>query len=210
MKGLLFITHFTERYGYLEGAQQVLEGGCRQVQLRMKGCGTGEVEKMAGRMQELCSSYGARLYINDHPLIACKLGTDGLHLGKSDMEPRKAREIVGQNCIIGGTANTFDDIQRLWKSGVDYIGLGPFRFTTTKSNLSPVLGLEGYRKILRSCRDGGINLPVLAIGGITRQDIPEVMETGVSGIALSSTILNAKDPVEETGRIIEIIEKYQI
>lgn len=113
MRGLLFITHCTERYGYLEGAQKVLEGGCRQIQLRMKGANSGEVEKMATRLRELCGMYEAHLYINDYPLIAGRIDAYGLHVGKSDMEPQAARKIVGENCIIGGTANTFDDIQRL-------------------------------------------------------------------------------------------------
>ena len=108
-----------------------------------------------------------------------------------------------------GTANTYEDIYRLNNEGIDYIGLGPFRFTTTKKNLSPILGLSGYKDIMQKCRENGINLPVIAIGGITTNDIPELMATGVSGIALSSSILRAKDPVSETKKNIETINKYQ-
>ena len=86
--------------------------------------------------------------------------------------------------------------------GADYLGIGPFRFTTTKKNLSPVLGLEGYASILSQMKEANINLPVVAIGGITNEDIPDILRTGVNGIALSGTILRAENPVEETRKIL--------
>ena len=91
-----------------------------------------------------------------------------------------------------------------YEAGADYIGCGPFRFTTTKKNLSPVLGLEGYRSIVLQMKEKGIDLPIVAIGGITFEDIPAIMETGVNGIALSGTILQAADPVAETKRIVNL------
>ena len=203
MNGLLFITHCTERYSYLESVEVALKGGCKQIQLRMKDAPVDEVERTAHKAKALCDAYGAQLYIDDHVEICQRVKATGVHLGKLDMSPGEARKILGKEFIIGGTANTFEDIQRLADEGIDYIGLGPFRFTTTKKNLSPVLGLEGYKDILSRCKDTDIHLPLFAIGGITMTDIPELMQTGVSGIALSSTILQAEDPVEETRRIIE-------
>ena len=117
----------------------------------------------------------------------------------------EARKILGNDFIIGGTANTFEDVQMHYAAGANYIGCGPFRFTTTKKNLSPVLGLEGYRNILNRMKEADIQLPVVAIGGITYEDIPEIMQTGVSGIALSGTILRADNPVEETRRILGLL-----
>ena len=90
------------------------------------------------------------------------------------------------------------------EAGADYIGCGPFRFTTTKKNLSPILGLEGYRHIITRMKEEGIRLPVVAIGGITCDDIPAILQTGVSGIALSGSILRAENPVEETRRIVAL------
>ena len=90
------------------------------------------------------------------------------------------------------------------KKEYDYIGCGPFRFTTTKKDLSPVLGLEGYRSIILQMKEANIHLPIVAIGGITLEDIPSIMETGITGIALSGTILRAKDPVAETKRIMNL------
>lgn len=205
MNGLLFITHQTERYTYLQSIEIALKGGCRQIQLRMKESTPDEVELIAQKAKSLCDKYKAQLYINDHVMICRKIKAAGVHLGKADISPSEARTILGNNYIVGGTANTFEDIQHLQSEGVNYIGLGPFRFTKTKKNLSPVLGLKGYTRIIKQCIENHINLPILAIGGITIEDIPSVLETGVAGIALSSTILNAENPVKKTRKIIETI-----
>lgn len=202
MTELQFITHYTERYTYFDSARMTLEGGCRWIQLRMKDASPEEVEREALRVQELCRQYGATFIIDDHVELVKKLHADGVHLGKKDMPIAEARRILGPDFIIGGTANTFEDVQMHHAAGADYIGCGPFRFTTTKKNLSPVLGLEGYRNILSRMKEAGINLPVVAIGGITFEDIPAIMQTGVSGIALSGSILRADDPVEETRKIM--------
>lgn len=210
MKGLLFITHQTSRYDYLQSAEIALKGGCRRIQLRMKNATADEVERTGREIKAACDIYDAALYIDDHVEVCGKLNATGVHLGKTDMPPARARKMLGDGFTIGGTANSLNDIMYLVREGVDYIGLGPFRFTTTKQQLSPLLGLSGYRNIVRECSDRGIDLPILAIGGITANDIPEIMETGISGIALSSTILNADDPVAETQKIIEIINSYAI
>ena len=205
MKGLLFITHRTERYGYLQSIEMALEGGCRLIQLRMKDRPVAEVEKTGLQAKALCEKYSAKLFIDDHVEVCKNIRATGVHLGKTDMPPREARQLSGRGFVIGGTANTFMDIRRLKSEGVDYIGLGPFRFTTTKENLSPVIGLSGYRQIMEQCREDRIHLPVFAIGGITARDIPAILHTGVSGIALSSAILQAQNPVEETKRIMKLL-----
>lgn len=199
---LQFITHYTGRYTYFDSARMALEGGCRWIQLRMKEATEEEVEKEAIRVQDLCRQYGATFIIDDHVALAKKLHADGVHLGKKDMPIAEARKLLGKDFIIGGTANTFEDVQMHYAAGADYIGCGPFRFTTTKKNLSPVLGLEGYRNIVSRMKKAGINLPIVAIGGIAFEDIPAIMQTGVSGIALSGSILRADDPIAETRRII--------
>ena len=104
--------------------------------------------------------------------------------------------------------NTFEDIRLAVERGASYIGLGPYRFTGTKKNLSPILGLDGYRKIIAQCKEAGIDIPICAIGGITLEDVGPLMETGITGIAVSGAIINASDPVEETRRFIEEINKY--
>lgn len=205
MKQLQFISHHTARYDHLQGIELALQGGCRWIQLRMKNTPAVTVEETACQALTLCRSYGAVLIINDRPEICLASGAAGVHLGKNDMTVDEARTMLGPRAIIGSTANTFEDLERLAAQGADYIGLGPFRFTATKEGLSPVLGLEGYRKIGQQCRQCDITLPVVAIGGITPGDIPALIETGINGVAISSGILNAPDPAAQTRRFLGLL-----
>lgn len=202
---LQFISHTTDRHGYLDSIRMALEGGCRWVQLRMKGASPDEMRPVALEAQRLCRQHDATFVIDDHVALVKEIGADGVHLGKNDMPIAEARRMLGSDFIIGGTANTFDDIVSHHRSGADYIGYGPFRFTTTKQGLAPILGLEGYRNIVEQMRRNKIELPIVAIGGITPADIPEVMATGVTGIALSGAILNAPDPVEATREVVRVL-----
>lgn len=198
-----FITHSNNRYGYVDGARLALEGGCRWVQLRMKEATEAEFMAAAAEIGRLCKEHGATFVLDDHVEWVEKTGADGVHLGKNDMPIDEARKILGSDKIIGGTTNTFEDVERLYRQGADYIGCGPFRFTTTKKNLSPVLGLEGYQHIVDQMKSHGINLPIVAIGGILESDIKSILATGVSGIAVSGGILNAENPVEEMQRFLK-------
>lgn len=209
MTGLIFITHQTAKYSYLESAEIALNGGCKHVQLRMKNASISEVEKTAKAMKTMCDAHNAHLYIDDYVEICKTVQASGVHLGKMDMSPTQARQTLGNDFIIGGTANTFEDMVNLQQAGVNYIGLGPFRFTETKKNLSPILGLEGYIEIMRKLKEENILLPIFAIGGITMNDISELMKTGIAGIAMSGTILQAANPVETTKNICTIIQKQQ-
>lgn len=198
-----FITHSNTRYDYVEGARLALEGGCRWIQLRMKDAQEVDFLLAAKQIGAMCKEYGATFILDDHVEWVGITSADGVHLGKNDMPVDEARNQLGANRIIGGTANTFEDVERLWRQGANYIGCGPYRFTTTKKNLSPVLGLDGYRHIISKMKAHDINIPVVAIGGILQPDIKDVMATGVSGIAVSGAILNAENPVEEMKRFID-------
>lgn len=202
-----FITHFTDSITYEESARLALEGGCRWVQLRMKGATESQLLETGERVGEMCRRYGARFIIDDHVELVERLNADGVHLGKNDMPIDEARRVLGDKYIIGGTANTFEDIMLHVSRGADYIGCGPFRFTTTKEKLSPVLGLDGYRQIAEQMKAAGVDIPVVAIGGITASDIAPIMQTGITGIAISGTVLRAEDPVAEMRRLIEITNK---
>jgi thiamine-phosphate pyrophosphorylase len=200
-----FISHYSERYSYLDSIQLALEGGCRWIQLRMKDATDDEVRPIAIKAQQLCRQYHATFIIDDRVALVRELGADGVHLGKNDMPIREARQLLGPDFIIGGTANTFEDAKAHYEASADYIGCGPFRFTTTKKKLAPVLGLEGYRSIIHQIREARIDIPVVAIGGITKADIPAILQTGITGIALSGTVLRADDPIVEMNHIINII-----
>lgn len=205
MVNFQFISHRTEKYGYLDSIGLALKGGCKWIQLRMKNASYPEMRQTALAAMQMCREAGATFIIDDNVALAKEIGADGVHLGKNDMPVRQARETLGKDFIIGGTANTFEDVAGLFQSGADYIGCGPFRFTTTKEKLSPVLGLKGYSDIVSQMHDKGIKVPIVAIGGINYDDIPQILKTGVSGIALSGTILRADNPITETQRIKELI-----
>lgn len=200
-----FITHANDRYDYLDGVRMALEGGCRWIQLRMKDASEEEVLKTAESTRKLCRQYDAVFLLDDYVELVERSGADGVHLGKNDMPIDEARRLLGKDKIIGGTANTFEDVKRIYSAGADYIGCGPFRFTTTKKKLSPILGLDAYSRIIKQMNAYGINIPVIAIGGILLQDVSDIMQTGVSGVAVSGAILNANNddnPVTTMKRFI--------
>lgn len=207
---LHFISQETDSISHAESIQQACEAGVTWVQLRVKDRLEQEVLLQAKEAKEICDRFGARLIINDYPEVAASINAYGLHLGKEDMAIQDARKIVGDQIIIGGTANTFEDIVKHQQQGADYVGLGPFRFTATKKNLSPVLGLEGYQHIMEQCRAAGIQLPVIAIGGILVNDIEKILPTGVQGIAVSSLIVQAKNKKEVVQHVMHSLSKKSV
>ncbi len=204
---LQFITNATTHEAIVEQVMQVLSGGCKWIQLRMKGADSSTVAHTAQALKPLCKEHEAILIVDDEVEVAKELELDGVHLGKNDMDTLKARELLGAEPIIGATANTFDDIDHLPRVAIDYVGLGPFRYTTTKQNLSPVIGLDGYRNIMDKCRHSDIEHPIVAIGGITLADVEPIMATGVHGIAVCGAIANAPDPAEATRQMVELLNK---
>ena len=207
---LQFITHYTEKYSYIDSARMALEGGCRWIQLRMKDAEESLLEETAVIVRNMCKDYGATFIVDDHVWLAKKIKADGVHLGKNDMPIAEAREILGDSFIIGGTVNSFEDILYHLQDAIpNYFGCGPFRFTSTKKNLAPILGVEGYQNIIRQMRDNHIRIPLIAIGGISLSDIPALLESGMDGIALSSSVLYADNPMKEMKEIIHLIQtKY--
>jgi thiamine-phosphate pyrophosphorylase len=208
---LQYITHSNEKFSHIDGAKFALDGGCRWIQLRIKKYhNETELLTVANELKDLCKKYDAIFLIDDYVELVKKIDADGVHLGKNDMLPSKAREILGENKIIGGTANTSEDIQFLALQKVSYIGLGPFRFTTTKEKLSQILGIEGYTQIFNEIKKNisTKNIPIVTIGGITKDDVTAILKTGANGVAISGAILNAVNPTNETKAIIDEINKF--
>ena len=216
---LQFITHYTENYSYIDSAKIALEGGCRWIQLRMKDVPETTLEHHALIIQKMCKEYGATFIIDDNVHLVKKIKADGVHLGKNDMPVSEARKILGDDFIIGGTVNTFEDILKITnclsstalvqQPTVNYFGCGPFRFTQTKQKLSPILGIEGYKEIVKKKNEYNIDIPIVAIGGIVNADIPHILETGIDGIALSSSVLRAENPIEEMKNIVSILKNFK-
>lgn len=202
---LQFITHPSDRYTIPEEVQMAIEGGCKWIQLRMKDASYDEMKSTALEIIPICKENDIILVIDDNVELVNELRVHGVHLGKNDMDPRKAREILGPHAIIGVTANTADDILSFRGIDVDYVGVGPFRHTTTKKNLAPVIGLDGYKDIVAKVTAAGNKLPLVAIGGITLEDVTGIMATGVQGIAVSGSIINAPDPVRYTTQLLNAL-----
>jgi len=189
MARLYFLTMDEAPIGPVQQVEAACKAGIRWIQLRMKLARDEEVLEAARAAKKICLEWGSILIVNDRVEVALEAEVDGVHLGKEDMPVSEARRLLGAGKIIGGTANTFEDIREHWRQGADYIGLGPYRFTTTKKNLSPILGLEGYRRIMEEVRREGIMLPVIAIGGIGMEDAGSLFEIGLEGIAFSGMLI---------------------
>ena len=177
----------------LSNIKSAIDAGCKWIQLRFKNATVEELKVLAVDVKKICRERGVLFIINDHPLIAKAVGADGLHLGLTDMPVAEARKILGDDIIIGGTANTLQDVLQRVKEGCNYIGLGPLRFTTTKQKLSPLLGFGGYKMIVDELRFHRISIPIYAIGGIISEDIAPLMQTGIYGIAVSGMITHQAD-----------------
>ena len=189
----------------LKNINEALDAGCNWVQLRFKNAKENELKTTAEEAKKLCETYTATFIINDHPVIAKEVDADGVHLGLTDMKISEAKNIIGANKILGGTANTLQDVLQRVKEGCNYVGLGPLRFTTTKARLSPVLGLDGYKNIIDELKQRNIELPIYAIGGILAEDISSILQTGIYGVAVSGIIThhpNKKELVEEINAYI--------
>jgi thiamine-phosphate pyrophosphorylase len=194
MDRIYFITHTNEKYSYIESAKLALDNGIRLIQLRMKHSPIEQIKQTAYELLEECSKYKACLIMNDNADLASSLGFDGVHIGQNDENIESVKTKIKDNQIVGLTCNNFEQIQQAKELSADYVGLGPFRFTQTKEKLSPILGIQGYKDIMQQCRQMDIELPIYAIGGIRLEDVNQIMETGVYGIAISSLILESSNP----------------
>ncbi|MEW5674777.1 thiamine phosphate synthase [Flavobacterium enshiense] len=172
----------------LYNIHQALDNGCDWIQLRFKKGNISDDFTLAEAVKILCDEYLATFIINDKVYLTQEINADGVHLGLTDMKIKDARKILGDDKIIGGTANTLQDVLQRATEKCDYIGLGPLRFTATKENLSPILGIKGYQEIIAKLSEQNITIPVYAIGGIQTNDIESLQEIGVHGIAVSGLI----------------------
>lgn len=173
---------------------KALDAGCGWLQLRYKNKPENEVLDLAEKVKKLSDNYGAKLIINDFVQVALSIDADGVHLGLNDTSVRVARNILKENKIIGGTANTLEDVLQRFEEKCNYIGLGPYQFTSTKEKLSPILGIEGYQKIIHELKLRNIDVPLYAIGGIEENDIQKLEKIGIYGVAVSGLITHHQNP----------------
>ena len=164
-------------------ASELCAAGAGWIQLRMKGSSRQAWLAEAKAAVDACRPHGTILVVNDSVDIALESGTDGVHLGSLDTDWREARRTLGPSSIIGGTVNNPGDGRRAVESGcLDYVGVGPLRFTATKRGLSPVIGIGGVRALVAELP----GIPAWVIGGVEPADLPEIRAAGAAGAAVSS------------------------
>ncbi len=206
---LQFITNTEAGASPAEQIKGVIAGGCRWVQIRMKEASDEDIEKVVAEIKPLCIETETFLILDDRVELAKKLDVGGVHLGKNDMLPSKARMLLGPAAVIGVTANTIDDIIAVRSLDIDYIGMGPFAYTNTKKNLSPMLGAEGIRSLCSDMERLEINIGHVAVGGIRLEDVRTIMEAGANGVAVSGAIAFANDIPDATAKFLEALESFR-
>lgn len=201
-----FLSQDVEGISHAQLVQEACEAGTRWIQLRVKNKNYEEWISIAREVKTVTDNFNATLIINDNLEIAAAINAHGVHLGQKDFSVRQARKILGNDFIIGGSTNSFEQILEMKNAGADYVGLGPFRFTSTKKNLNPVLGLEKISKIIFRLKENKIEIPVIAIGGITENDVDVLMNAGVFGVAVSSAVNFSKNKKETVKTFLKSTE----
>jgi thiamine-phosphate pyrophosphorylase len=179
-----------------------IAGGADTIQLREKGGSTRRMIEVAKRMAAVCRQAGVPLIVNDRIDVAVAANADGVHLGQSDFPIPLARELLGQDKLIGGSAATLDEARICVAEGADYVGFGPVYVTGSKADAGPVSGPRVLKQVVET-----IPLPVIAIGGITAENIPEVMQAGAHGIAVISAVCCQIDPEGATRALRKALER---
>lgn len=205
---LQYITNTESKATPAEQVRGVIAGGCRWVQIRMKDASDEEISKVVEEVKPLCIETETFLILDDRVELAKALNVGGVHLGKTDMLPSKARILLGPAAVIGVTANTIDDVKAVRSLDIDYIGMGPYADTRTKKNLSPILGLEGIRGLCKEMASLDITISHVAVGGIRVADVVPLMDAGSNGIAVSGAIAFADDIANATREFIDTLKPF--
>ena len=194
---LQFITRKNERYGIEEQVKMVLEGGCKWIELDMNDATAEEVKAIIENLIPLCKEADAILVVDDYVDIVKEMEVTGLRLIKDSKNVGDVRNILEGGPIIGVNVSTAGDIYALKGIDVDYVTI----------EINEPHSLDSIYKIVSEVREAGINMPIVAIGEITIENIKEVIATGVNGVAMSDAIVNAENPTEYTKKILSIVYK---
>jgi len=190
-----YLTQDLPVLSHLEQAKIACKAGVNWIQYRCLTKSDIELIHEINKVAAICDDWGATLIITDHYHLLDKVDAQGVHIEAMNTDLAAVRNQIGDEKTLGASAISFEDIQRINLTGVaDYIGCGPFNFTRTKINNHPLLGIEGYSNIIKQMTDKGITIPLLAVGGITVNDVKVLLETGIHGIAVSAAVNLAKDP----------------
>jgi thiamine-phosphate pyrophosphorylase len=202
---LYYISQGSSEQEQLADIESALIAGCKLIQLRFKTNDKKVLLRLAQQVRTLTSQHQAVFIVNDHVDVALEVAADGVHVGLDDTPVEEVRKLLGAGKIIGGTANNLADVKQRINENCDYIGLGPLRFTETKSNLSPTLGYSGYQTIVESLHRENQYPVIYAIGGITQSDIRVLQTIGIHGIAVSGLISKSLNKPELVNDLTELL-----
>ncbi|UCE41564.1 MAG: thiamine phosphate synthase [Candidatus Aminicenantes bacterium] len=186
-------TVLQSHFSHLDLARMAIDGGADTIQFREKSASTREMIEIARKLKGVCVEAGLPFIVNDRVDVALASAADGVHLGQDDFPIPLARELLGTDVIIGGSAVTLEDAQKCLADGADYVGFGPVYPTSSKLDASSPTGIEPMEKAIKT-----VPLPFIAIGGIHAQNVSEVMQAGAYGIAVISAVCCQTDPEQAT------------
>lgn len=197
-------TVLQERFSHLELARMAVAGGADVIQFRQKQGATRDMIETARGLRRICEEGGAALIVNDRVDVALASEAHGVHLGQNDFPIPLARDLLGADCIIGGSAATLEEARACLDEGVDYVGFGPVYPTSSKADAGPVSGLEALKVVVDS-----VPLPIVAIGGISVKNAAELIRAGTAGVAVISSVCCRDDPQGAAREIMERIRELE-
>lgn len=193
---LHFITHDLPQSSHVEQVQVACEAGAKWIQYRCLSKADDELLADINLIAEICDDWGATLIVTNHIHLKGKADIQGFHIEDMDADFIALRKQIGEEFTLGGSANTIDQLIKLANDGADYAGFGPFNITSTKPNDYPLVKTDEYNNAVQILKSANIDLPVLAVGGVTLADVQALMATGIFGIAASSAINQAENMYE--------------
>lgn len=195
-------TRIQQRFNHVELTRMAAEGGASMVQFREKDRAPAEMLTQIRRMQSLCRDYECTCIVNDRVDLMMAATADGVHVGQDDLPIPRVRSLVGERTIIGGTASTLNEAMQVEEEGADYVGFGHIFETRTKTKTYAPRGL----KILNEVTDK-LEIPVMAIGGITAENAGQVMEAGAAGFVVTSAVCLSEKPTEAVKQLVRIFQQ---
>lgn len=195
-------TTLQSRFSHLELVRLAIAGGADTIQFRQKNGSTREMIATARNLKQVCANSGVTFIVNDRLDVAIASKADGVHLGQDDFPIALARKLLGKSRLIGGSAAILEEARKRLEEGADYIGFGPVYQTSSKTDAGPVSGIDQLKKVIET-----IPLPIIAIGGITIANTPEIMRAGAHGIAVISAVCCQENPEQATLALSQAIIK---
>lgn len=194
-------TALQSRFSHLELARMAIAGGADTIQFRQKEGSTRKLIEIAQQLKQICTGMGVTFIVNDRLDVAIASDSDGVHLGQDDFLILLARDLLGDQKIIGGSAVTLEKAQKCLVDGADYVGFGPVYPTTSKADAGPVAGINLMKEVIDK-----VPLPLIAIGGVNKDNTPEVIRAGAHGIAVISAVCCQQDPEQATRELFRALK----